>query len=472
MENLQEYHEICINNIDRRLTLILQLINERTHVNGVFMENEDFLELLNLHEEIYKILDKFEDHSIIPEKIAYHLITIVRDVISINHLQNESKKLRYVFPENSPYLKLTQEYKSLNDFDDVVSKDEINSDSTIEKDVYNAVELIALAGAEPPYLMQEIIPQFGTAVLAGKPDTGKSQFARQLCIQIALGEKSFLGFDLNTLHQQAIYVATEDSKEATAYLLNKQFKGLGKTGIENFRLIPADTLSQEEIIKKLEKELKITPADIVVVDSFSDIFVGGDTNNNMAMRRSVKAFDRLAKEYNCLILFVHHINKSAYRLAPGQEGIQGGAGLVQKVRLAMQLSEGEGGIKYFTVVKGNYSPKKYKENSMVLHFSEDTFLFSTKGELIATTEIGTNSGNKIEKYEEDIKLANNLFSDRFFTHTEFVESYCKFKTKSEATAKRVLKKLLELGAVEKHEVNYRLRNQSPEEDNTEIDEIE
>jgi len=51
-------------------------------------------------------------------------------------------------------------------------------------------------------------------------------------------------------------------------------------------------------------------------DSFGDIFKGGDSNNNMAMRNTVKTFDKIAKKHNCLILFVHHINKGAYRQAP------------------------------------------------------------------------------------------------------------------------------------------------------------
>ena len=120
----------------------------------------------------------------------------------------------------------------------------------------------------------------------------------------------------------------------------------------------------------------------------------------MAMRNTVKTFDRIAKHHNCLILFVHHINKGAYRVAPGQEHIQGGAGLVQKVRLAIVLSEGEGNIRYFTVVKGNYCPKMYKENSLELNFSEETFLFSNNEKLIPTNELGsqTDSNNKEEKY--------------------------------------------------------------------------
>ena len=54
-------------------------------------------------------------------------------------------------------------------------------------------------------------------------------------------------------------------------------------------------MEQEEIINAIDTDLTLTPADLVVIDSFGDIFKGGDTNNNMAMRNTVKLFDKIAK---------------------------------------------------------------------------------------------------------------------------------------------------------------------------------
>jgi KaiC/GvpD/RAD55 family RecA-like ATPase len=321
------------------------------------------------------------------------------------------------------------------------------------KAVFNLVELMATENIEPNYLMSPIFPQKGTAVLAGKPDTGKSQFARQLCLQVALGDKDFLGFELKPVHNRSIYVATEDNKEQTAFLASKQLEGLGKKPVENLRFIFADTMEQEEILKKLDEELELYPADLVVVDSFGDIFKGGDTNNNMAMRNTVKMFDRIAKKHNCLILFVHHINKAAYRRAPGQEHIQGGAGLVQKVRLAIQLSEGVANKRYFTVVKGNYCPKEYKENSLELEFSEDSFLFTNSGKIISTSDIGIPQDvNNREKKDNELEtIAQTILYDEQMTYGEFVKRFCEITGKSPITAKRAIKALFESGFIEKVE---------------------
>lgn len=342
-----------------------------------------------------------------------------------------------------------------------------------EKVVYNAVELLALGNSEPNYLMSPIFPQKGSAVIAGKPDTGKSQFVRQLCIQVANGIKSFLGFELNIVHQSAIYVATEDGIEATTYLLNKQLNGLQNSAKENLRFIMGDTLEQEEILKCLDDELTAKKADLVIVDSFGDIFKGNDSNNNMAMRNTVKLFDKIAKKHHCLILFVHHINKGAYRVTPGQEHIQGGAGLLQKVRLAIQLSEGEGDIRYFSVVKGNYCPKHYKDNSLILHFNEDNFLFNYNGETIKTADINNiNSNdkeNKDEKYDQLLEMAQLILKDKPLSATSFVKAYCNQTRKSIPTAKRALKYMAESEIVVKADSLYRLNdnNNFDEEDNEE-----
>jgi KaiC/GvpD/RAD55 family RecA-like ATPase len=343
----------------------------------------------------------------------------------------------------------------------------------VEKVVYSALELMSMGSVEPKYLMNPIFPQKGSAVLAGKPDTGKSQFARQLCIEVALGNPTFLGFDLKPRHNKSIYVATEDNLEATQYLLSKQLSGLAATAKENLKFIFADTMEQDEILKNLNDELTKNPADLVVVDSFGDIFTGRDSNNNIAMRNTVKTFDSVAKKHNCLILFVHHINKGAYRQAPGQEHIQGGAGLVQKVRLAIQLTEGEQNIRYFTVVKGNYCPKEYKQNSLELNFSEQTFLFTNTGKMIPTDQLGSKDDTikKEEKYNDLLNIAQNIFSHQStLSYGNLVKHFCDVSDKSAPTAKRTIKLMLELDILLKSNGVYALNPSASSNLNTETDE--
>lgn len=314
----------------------------------------------------------------------------------------------------------------------------VPSNKKQEKLVYTARELMALGDIEQQYLLKPILPKKGCAVLVGKPDTGKSQFARQLCIQVALGNSHFLGFDLTPSVNKAIYVATEDDRDSVKFLANKQFGGMGSECNDNLRFLFADTLDQKEIIEKLSQELTKEPAGLVIVDSFGDIFNNNDSNNNMAMRNTVKTFDKIAKEHNCLILFVHHINKKGYSSSPGQEHVQGGSGLTQKVRLVIQLSEGDDTLKYLSVVKGNYCPKKYKTNSIVLEFSEETFLFENTGDEIQTSQIGANQTNlrQTKKKVNEIKSMESILGEEEYQHKDLVKVFMEKLEISEATAKR------------------------------------
>lgn len=165
-----------------------------------------------------------------------------------------------------------------------------------DKLVFNAVELLALGNIKPKYLLEPFLPQKGVGFLVGRPDTGKSQFARQLSIQVALGDDNFLGFKLNPIHKRSIYIATEDDLDGTKYLMSKQFDGLDKKVVENIRFMFGDIMEPDEIIKELNKQLKESCVDLVVVDSFGDIFMGKDSNNNMAMRNCVKMYDVIAKK--------------------------------------------------------------------------------------------------------------------------------------------------------------------------------
>ena len=333
----------------------------------------------------------------------------------------------------------------------------------IEKVVYTASELMALGDIRQKYLLEHLLPQTGCAVLVGQPDTGKSQFARQLCIHIALGLKDFLGFKLSPIVNKVIYVATEDDRDSIKYLLSKQLQGTDEKYYDNLKFVFADTLDPKEIIKTLEKEMAKEQVSLVVVDSYGDIFNGNDSNNNMAMRNTVKSYDKLAKRYGCLILFVHHINKKGYKSSPSQQHIQGGSGLTQKVRVAIQLSDGEDNIRYLSVVKGNYCPKEYKSNSLELTFSEDSFLFTNTGKKVSTSKIGnTNTSSKsTQKYNNKVKTMEEIMTEDTHRHTELVKLYCEKNNKSESTAIRVINELTEQNVLKKNEDGtYSLNNKS------------
>ena len=122
---------------------------------------------------------------------------------------------------------------------------------------------------EIPMLLELLLPKSGLVCLAGSSDTGKSAFLRQLAMSVCAGLKTFLGMRLNAEHHSAIYVSTEDDETANAYLMGRQNLDLriSPTALRGLRIL----FDSEDIVADLHKRLTCNPADLVVVDCFSDL---------------------------------------------------------------------------------------------------------------------------------------------------------------------------------------------------------
>jgi RecA-family ATPase len=296
------------------------------------------------------------------------------------------------------------------------------------------------------HLIEPIMRKTGTGLIVGVPDTGKSQFVRQLALSIVNGEQKFLGFNLCPVHKKVVFVVTEDDKYSTKDALSKQVgNNHAKTG--ELRFIFAEDMDTKAIIKHLDQTLKQFPSDLVIIDAFGDVFQGLDSNNNMAMRNSIAPFTKIAKEHDTFILFVHHVNKASYNETPNQKSIQGGSGLVQKVRLAMQLSKGPDDVRYLSVIKGNHVAREHKDQAYELIFDETTLTYSNTGNRILNDQIGENNKrvktkNKISNHEEWL---NKVFLDVIeLSYTELIQRLTIVSSKSENTVKNhLLKSLLE-----------------------------
>lgn len=334
------------------------------------------------------------------------------------------------------------------------------------KEIFTLGEIIKLSGEEPDYLLDPILPRVGTCVLVAKPDVGKSQLVRQFSLAIVSGHSEFLGFKLKVIHKRVIYVATEDHAVGISFPIKKQLEGFEGYDENNLIFICADTMSPEEIIKNINIQIKIMKADLVVIDSFGDIFPGSDINNNALMRQEAKRFDSIAKKYKCNVLFIHHINKASYDRSPDQKNIQGGSGLVQRIRTALFLSEGKDSLKYLSIVKGNYTPKNVKSMAVELEFCEETFTFTETGNHVPVRDLGqiNYQGKEISR-EQLVEIAEEIFEGKTLDHKEFIEKYIEKTGASVSTAKRFLKKFLDHNIVIKTDKSYSLvqsDNMSPE----------
>lgn len=305
--------------------------------------------------------------------------------------------------------------------------------------VYTAKELLTeFNGKETDFLWDNLIPRVGTGLLVGQPDLGKSQLVKELAIMITKGSPEYLNLKLKPIHQNALCIFTEDYEEGVASSLYKQLIKHPELDTNKLRIAFLNDETIDCLINKIDEICSEKPFDLVIVDAFGDIFSGSDSNNNISMRRTIAAFDDIVRRYSICLMFVHHINKSGYNKTPSQELIQGGSGLVQRVRFALFLSKNDDGQIFLNLPKGNQSPKFYKENRLPVNFDEDTLTFEVCGEWEPL------NNNKKGKKEDltDISLYNLMKNDGF-TYSSLSSKIMVSLSISKSTAERRIAALLQ-----------------------------
>lgn len=249
---------------------------------------------------------------------------------------------------------------------------------------------------EIPSLLDPLLPKAGLACLAGSSDTGKSAFLRQFSMCVAAGVDSFLGMKLCVTHKSAIYVSTEDDETANAYLMarqNQQLK-LQPAELRGLRFL----FDSENVVEELERRLSAAPADLVIVDCFSDLYVGSMNESNQ-VRLFLNQYSQLVNKHKCLIIFLHHCGKRTENFMPSKHNLLGSQAFEAKMRLVLELRTDVEDVscKHLCCVKGNYLSAEYKTESIKLKFSEN-LTFSETGERVPYENLLPISSDNETKY--------------------------------------------------------------------------
>ena len=279
-------------------------------------------------------------------------------------------------------------------------------------------DLIAAQIEEAPALFGKVFLLSDIALLTGGSDTGKSTLLRQMCMYVAQGAP-FLGMEFRGQHKAAIYMSSEDSRNLTAAALKRYNKTIGLGGqAANIRaFFEWDSTDALEI---LSAALNDAPADLVVIDALGDAFNGRNLNDNTEVRKFFASYKRLAKQYGCLILFLHHTGKRTDAYAPDKNNTIGSQALEAAPRLVMELraDPADSDTKHLCIVKANHLPNSAKRLSIAMRMDEN-LVFHTTGnnkpfEELAKTP-ATATGRRPTKPEDFPETQHRNFLKREMT---------------------------------------------------------
>ena len=247
----------------------------------------------------------------------------------------------------------------------------------VKINVIRGGELLQMDIESIPMLYEGLLPRVGLVAEVGASDIGKSMLYRQMTGSIAKGT-DFLGFKYSGRYKSAIFVSTEDDLQATAFLLKKQNRTIKMTieDADRIRFI----YDADDVISAIRKELQIAPADIVVIDAYSDVFTGKDTKDATQTRQFLNEYSKIAKEFDCCVAFLHHTGKRTEDLEPSKNNAVGSQSFEAKMRLVFEFraDRERDDIRHLCIVKGNYLPAEAKKASYVLRMDEN-FCFSATG---------------------------------------------------------------------------------------------
>ena len=242
--------------------------------------------------------------------------------------------------------------------------------------VMTAEEVLELKIKEIPMLCTPILQRVGVASLCGGSDGGKSFLCLCIAIAICTDDNEIIGLKLSKKFGSVIIVCTEDTAEdicvrLTLLLGDKKLNG-GK-----LRFI----FESENVPRRLKEELDRQPADLVIMDTFGDLF-SGNLNDSIEVRKFLRPYKDIAKDKKCLILFCHHIGKGKEsNLSPNKNDVLGSQAIESACRTVLMLRKRADTKRILTVVKGNNIPEELKNKGMVLDFGPKTG-FKATGDMV------------------------------------------------------------------------------------------
>lgn len=238
-------------------------------------------------------------------------------------------------------------------------------------------ELLENPAERQPVLVEPLFPQCGLGAVIGSSDCGKSTLLRQLAACVA-GGRDFLLWKTFPIHKRVLYVSTEDDSGAMSELLKRQNKAwqLSKEEAERVEFL----FSCDCIAEKVEACLVAKPVDLVIIDTFGDI-CKDDISQSNNIRNLLNLFADTARRHGCFILFAHHIRKTGENTAPSKLNALGSQAFEAKMRVLIELrrSKRNKDLLHLCIVKGNYLPNDYKQQSFDLQTDSDMNFTATGG---------------------------------------------------------------------------------------------
>ena len=260
------------------------------------------------------------------------------------------------------------------------------------------------------WLWPNLIPKGKITLLQGDPGDGKSTFMLTLAAYMTRGDPlPFTDYEEPPEPIKVIYQSTEDDYDDT--IIPRFLKAGGNP--DNLIYINEDTQHLTFEDPRLFQAIKAADAKLLVLDPLSSYFGDGNINASNEVRPKFNALIKTARETDCAIVIVNHLNKMSgigakYRV-PGSIDV---VGAVRSILLLARHPEDED-KRYLALLKSNLAPEV---GSYELQLGDNGMEFiglseRKADELLRSLDFGPGAGRPDDRKQEAKDYIEELLAD-------------------------------------------------------------
>lgn len=178
----------------------------------------------------------------------------------------------------------------------------------------------------PKWIVKNVLPRAGLAVIYGASSSGKTFFTLDLVSAVARGQ-DWRGAKVNK--GRVLYVVAEGAggfrNRLQAYC---EFHGVDPDdfAITFLRQAP-NLLTKDDIREFLEKVVPLGRFDLIVIDTYARAMAGGNENDAKDVGQAVAHCDVIHRKTGAMVVLVHHSGKDATKGARGSGALRAAADL-------------------------------------------------------------------------------------------------------------------------------------------------
>jgi RecA-family ATPase len=194
----------------------------------------------------------------------------------------------------------------------------------------------------PAPLVRDLLPKQGLVMISGSPKAGKTFVAMDIMLSIASGQDFWLDRKISKKSREGIiiYISAEGTADfqsrKEAFAIEKNWTKEQISSIRFYDVKATPNLRDTNELRKIIKAFTTLgmPIIAIVVDTVHRT-IGGDINDFEEATEYVAACDVLQKEFQTLIVIVHHVGKDR------EKGSMGSTALIASVDCEIRVEFNE-----------------------------------------------------------------------------------------------------------------------------------